>query len=437
MFLIMQWSINRGFFRYLNDMASHNIEIIAEDLQKEYGKHGNWGFFRNDPVLWITRFTQEQINADVSGRRKINGLPPRIPLIILDENRNSLFGISEESEKIHYRPLTHNGKTIGYIGHHSPKHFLNPPQLQFLQDQKFALFTAVLILGLIGLVFSLPLARRLVRPIRNMSIAIRELASGRYSVRVPITSSDELGILAQAFNNMALTLEQNEKARHQWVADISHELRTPLAILKGEIEALMEGVRTITPEAINSLHAEVTRLHRLVDDLHQLTLSDLGALTYRKDDADPAQVLWEAARAHSPEFVRKGIKLTMNVPEESNSYIFADTERLRQLFSNLFDNSLKYTDPGGRLIVTLTCNDASAVVEFEDSEPGVDPVDLDRLFDRLYRVDSSRNRNSGGAGLGLSICRNIVEAHGGSITAEKSPLGGLLIRIVTPVLESC
>lgn len=435
MFFVMQWSVNKGFLRYLNNIANENIEVMAGNLQKEYSRHGSWAFFRDDPLLWVTRITEDHRKDGSAGGRDKSSFPPRIPVVILDENGGPLFGSPDGSEKIQYRPIMDDGRTVGYIGHHSPRHFLSPPQLQFLRDQKLALFAAVCILGLIGLVFSLPLAQHLVRPIRHMSGAIRELSSGKYSVRVPVTSSDELGTLARSFNNMAFALEKNEKARHQWVADISHELRTPLAILRGEIEALMEGIRPTTPESIASLHAETTRLTRLVEDLHQLTLSDLGALTYRKDNLDPAEAIWEAARAHRPEFLRKGIRFTVNVPEESNRFVFADSERLWQLFANLFDNSLKYTDPGGEIIISLTFNGSDAVIEFEDSAPGVAPADLNKLFDRLYRVDSSRNRTSGGAGLGLSICRNIVEAHEGAITAQRSPLGGLLVRILMPVVK--
>lgn len=435
MFFVMQWSVNKAFLRYLNNIVNHDIEIMAKNLQNDYGRHGSWAFFRDDPLLWTTRIMEDRRKDASAGGQDRSALPPKMPFVILDENGRSLFGEPDRLEKIHYRPILHNDKTVGYIGHYSPSHFLNPPQLQFLRDQKHAIFTAVCILGLIGLLFSLPLAQRLVRPIKNMSGAIRELSSGKYSVRVPVTSSDELGTLAQSFNNMALALENNERARQQWVMDISHELRTPLAILRGEIEALMEGIRPITAEAIGSLHAETARLTRLVEDLHQLTLSDLGALTYRKDDVDPAEALWEAARARQPEFVRKGTKFTINVPEGSDRCIFADGGRLRQLFTNLFDNSLKYTDPGGEILVGLTYDGPNAVIEFSDSSPGVDDKDLGRLFDRLYRVDSSRNRTLGGAGLGLSICKNIVEAHEGAITAEASPLGGLLVRIVIPLIK--
>jgi len=216
------------------------------------------------------------------------------------------------------------------------------------------------------------------------------------------------------------------------VADISHELRTPLAVLRGEIEALQDRVRSFTPEAARSLHSEVMRLNRLVDDLFQLSMSDVGALTYRKESVDVAAILNREAELFRDEFIEKNISLTVNVLTEGGIYIFGDPERMQQLFDNLFSNSLKYTNPGGTL--SITCQSAAGGTEilFQDSSPSVPAADIDRLFERLYRVEDSRNRASGGAGLGLAICRNIVEAHGGSIAAEASPLGGVLIRITLP-----
>jgi two-component system, OmpR family, sensor histidine kinase BaeS len=284
---------------------------------------------------------------------------------------------------------------------------------------------------------SLPLANRLVRPVKALAAATGRLAAGEFATRVPVASADELGQLARDFNVLALTLEKNEQTRRQWVADISHELRTPLAILRGEIEALQDGVRQPTPESINSLHGEALRLGRLVEDLYQLSLSDLGALTYHKEELDLAVVLTAALAHYRPELTGKRIALTAEIPRAGAAVVFGDPERLHQLFANLLDNAVKYTDQGGKLEVRLTCRDHEATIDLADSAPGVPESELERLFDRLYRVESSRSRDAGGAGLGLAICRNIVLAHTGTITAHPSPLGGVLIRIALPLTRRC
>jgi two-component system sensor histidine kinase BaeS len=450
MFLVMQWSINRGFLQYLKAMDESRLKQIAVILEQAYTEHGSWDYFRENPGFFIERLLNAHSGdvlpkrfGELNKNKDVQPFPPppegahrpRLPLVVLDAERKPLLGNPGEAEDVNLRPIVHNKETVGYIALLPPKQFLNPPQLQFLKQQKSALILAVSGMVLVVIIFSLPLANRLVRPIKAMTTATRYLASGKYTIRVPISSSDELGQLARDFNSMALILEKNEKARRQWVADISHELRTPLAVLRGEVEALLEGIRNTTPEAIRSLHAEVLRLHRLVDDLYQLALSDLGTLTYRKENLDLAKFIKDSMESYRAELARKDITLSTDISQRSEITVFADRERLHQLFANLLDNSLKYTKPGGELVIRLTCHSGNATIDFEDSAPGVPEDELDRLFDRLYRVEGSRNRTTGGAGLGLTICRNIVDAHAGTIVANLAPLGGVLIRVILPVVD--
>jgi two-component system sensor histidine kinase BaeS len=452
MFLIMQWSINRGFLQYLNTLDQGRLEQITGNLGKAYSKHGSWDFLRENPRFLIMRLLNAKLDDSTSERLKgpdkgKDILPPppppegaqqpRLPFIVLDAERNPLFGNPAEAKDINFRPIVHNNKTVGYIGLLPPKHFLNPHQEQFLKHQKSALILAAIGMVLVVVIISFPLANRLIRPIKAMAAATHDLASGKYSIRVTISSSDELGQLARDFNAMALTLEKNEKARRQWIADISHELRTPLAVLRGETEALLEGIRSTTPEAIHSLHAEVLRLHRLVEDLYQLALSDIGTLTYHKDELDLAEILTDSIEPYRAEFARKRIKFRADISQGLEFTVFADRERLQQLFTNLLDNSLKYTEAGGEIVIHFACHNGQAVIDFEDSAPGVPDEELDRLFDRLYRVEGSRSRATGGAGLGLTICRNIVEAHAGNITAHPSMLGGVLISVKLPLVREC
>ena len=449
LFLIMRWNIDRGFNQYLKTLDQTRLEQIAANLEEAYAEHGNWDFLRGNPRFVIGSLLNVRPDDAAAGASKqgeggkeISPLPQgpmggrrsRWPFIVLDAARQPVFGKTEGMQGMDYRPVFHNGKTVGFVGLLPPKQFLNPHQLQFLKQQKSALFLAAGGMVLAVMIFSLPLAKRLVRPIRAMTAATSDLASGKYSVRVPVGALDELGQLARDFNTMALTLEKNEQARRQWVAEISHELRTPVAVLRGELEALLDGIRTITPETIQSLHQEAMRLNRLVDDLYQLSLTDIGALIYRKEDLNVDEVLRDSIESYRTEFGRKGVKIAGDFSRERDITVFADRERLNQLFMNVLENSLKYTDPGGELVISLACTGGNVTIEFQDSMPGVPEEELDRLFERLYRVEGSRSRTSGGAGLGLAICKNIVEAHEGTITAHPSSLGGLLIRITLPIV---
>lgn len=456
MFLIMHWSIDRGFLRYVNTMEQARLTRLAEGLEEGYAGEGSWDFLRRDPARWrrlvAASLLEEEAGFARGGRIGARPepppgegggppgpLPPHLArrfvmrLFLLDADKKPLFGPEDIPRNVALKPLRHQERVVGHLGLLPRRQLSDEHQLRFVKQQKLALALVAGVVVLLAAGLSLPLANRLIRPIRALAAATHRLAAGEFDSRVPVASSDELGRLARDFNSLALVLEKNERTRRQWVADISHELRTPLAVLRGEIEAIQDGVREASPEALRSLHGEVMRLARLVDDLYQLSLSDVGALTYRKEELDLADVLTETLDSFRPDFVRKNIALRANIPKEAEFPLFADHERLRQLFANLLGNTLKYTDPGGALEVRLEQRDGLAAVHFQDTPPGVPAAELERLFDRLYRVESSRSRATGGAGLGLSICRNIVEAHEGRITALPSPLGGVWIRVELPL----
>jgi two-component system sensor histidine kinase BaeS len=481
MFLIMQWSIDRGFLRYVNSLEEKRIARLVERLEESYAGHKNWDFLVHDHSLW-RRFVAESMpegetgppgwdRHDMQGERphEIEAGPPGwnrhdmpgvrppgeegaevphdrmppppmyggMPVILLDADKKPLFGSGEVPVHMKLQPIHYKKQVVGYLGLLTRKNLADIRRLQFVKEQRLALSLVAAVLVLLTAGLSLPLANRLIRPIRALVSATRQLTAGQYATRVPVTSADELGQLARDFNALALALEKNEQARRQWVADISHELRTPLAVLRGEVEALQDGIRQPTPESIRSLHGEVMRLSRLVDDLYQLSLSDLGALTYRKENIDLTGMLNEVLDLYRPEFARKGITLTEEISGKWRAMVFGDPERLRQLFANLLDNALKYTDKEGELAVRLECCGDQSTVDLQDSAPGVPLNELEKLFERLYRVETSRTRAAGGAGLGLAICRNIVEAHAGTIAAQPSPLGGVWIRVTLPLVENC
>jgi two-component system sensor histidine kinase BaeS len=276
------------------------------------------------------------------------------------------------------------------------------------------------------------LSRRLLRPVRQVAQASHRLAAGDYGVRVPERrSSDEVGQLSHDFNQLALTLQRNEVMRREFMADVSHELRTPLGVLNGELEAMEDGVRPLDRGALGGLRGEVATLHKLVDDLYELSLADVGALSYRKAELDLRTLLSATASAFGERLAACGLTLDLDLPPNPLP-VFGDERRLRQLFNNLFENSCRYTDAGGRLQVRAWREGAGTVIDFQDSAPGVSAEQLPRLFDRFFRAEASRNRRSGGAGLGLSICQRIAEAHEGRIEALPSALGGLWLRVALP-----
>jgi len=223
-------------------------------------------------------------------------------------------------------------------------------------------------------------------------------------------------------------------SRKQWVSDISHELRTPIAVLKGQIEAMIDGIRPSDKDSLKQLNNNIDQLGKLVNDLYQLSLSDQGSLNYRKENIQFAPVVTQAISDFDTEFEHKGIAIKLINSAKETDMVFADTSRLQQLLANLLTNTLRYTDAPGELTIRLSATTDTIQLELNDSSPGVSDTDLPQLFDRLFRAEKSRNRANGGAGLGLSLCKNIVQAHNGSIIATQSNLGGLRIVIKLPLV---
>jgi len=279
------------------------------------------------------------------------------------------------------------------------------------------------------------LARRLLRPVAALRKVTEDIARGKLDARAPIIGRDELAELAQHVNNMAQSLEQNERQRRKMLSDVSHELRTPLTVIRGEIEALLDGIRQADPAALDSLHVEVLRLNKLVDDLHQLALVDAGDLHYARRHIDMVELVDDVAQRFKPRAEKAGLTLLTRLPERALA-LHADADRLAQVVTNLVENSVRYTDSGGSIVLSLRQEGSKAELTIEDSAPGVPEGMHAKLFERLYRVDQARSRNRGGSGLGLSICKALIEAHQGRIVAMPSTLGGLKIVIQLPLSGS-
>ena len=296
-------------------------------------------------------------------------------------------------------------------------------------------YTLGVVLFILAAVVSYLLSRHILSPVDELTRGTDALAQFKFSTRIKVRTTDELGRLAADFNRMAQTLERFETMRRQWIVDISHELRTPLAVLKGEIEALLEGVRPTCPEQIRSLHAEVIHLEKIVNDLHMISSADTQALVLKKQAVDPFEIVSSVLHSFGSRLENAGLKIDIldNLPKIR---VMADEIRLRQLFSNIIENNIKYTESPGLIRVNGDAGYQSVTIVIADTGPGVPEDCLEKIFDRLFRLDAARQRESGGTGLGLSICKTIARAHGGDIFASLSEAGGLGITLVLPLEES-
>lgn len=358
--------------------------------------------------------------------------PENMHLFLADVNKVILLGRKSEVDRINWMDVIVEEQVVGYLGYFRTSEISSELDQLFIEKLRTNIsWIVVLVISVSGMI-ALLLSRLLVEPILRLSRATRKIIKGDFRTRMSITSNDEIGELCQDFNRLAQSLESNLSARQQWIADISHELRTPVAILQGELEAIQDGVREPNEQSIQSLHQETQRLANIIADLHELSMSDMGALTYQFENVDIVEIIENVVDSKRSSFKELEIDVQWSNPRVP-IIVKADRNRLDQLFLNLLNNSLSYTQQGGMLSIAIAKREKEVQLLWSDSEPGVNDQQLSKLFERLYRVESSRNRNSGGSGLGLSISKNIVEAHCGTITAKHAELGGVTFEIILPM----
>lgn len=332
-----------------------------------------------------------------------------------------------------------------------------------------SLLISVLISFITAFVISYILAGRISKPLMGLSEAARRVGRRRFDLRLPVTSNDEIGVVVRAFNEMSEELQRSEQARHNLVADVAHELRTPLTVMQGQLESIQQGIMTPSAEALLPVHDEVIRLNRLVDDLRQLTLAEAGKLPLNRIPTNVTAVIRKIADNFQWEAEARGIELRVGDPEGPLT-VPVDPDRFTQIVVNILGNALNYTPRGGRVTMgsgrlnfipsaaglARWCREFSpagreggpspravqspenngVVVWVADQGPGIDPDHLPFVFDRFYRVDQSRERSSGGVGLGLAIAREFVMAHGGRINACNLKGGGSLFAFFLPAARA-
>jgi signal transduction histidine kinase len=288
---------------------------------------------------------------------------------------------------------------------------------QMYDDSVTAVVVAASIVAVLASVgLAIVLARMLARPLNEIGGAARRIADGDYAARVPRDGPEELASLADSFNQMAASLERQESMRRDFIANAAHELRTPLTNLQGYLEALRDGVITADRATYESLHEEADRLVRLSRSLDALAEGDAGASPPTPTELDLATAVRSAIELAAPAIERAGLRLETDIPAALPAQ--ADPDRLAQVLANLLSNAVRYTPAGGSITVRVERRPADVLISVVNTGDGIPPEDLDRVFERFYRVEKSRDRARGGAGIGLAIVKQLVEQGGGRVGAE-------------------
>ncbi|MES2316595.1 MAG: ATP-binding protein [Pseudomonadota bacterium] len=358
------------------------------------------------------------------------GLQDRVTL--LDADGRYLAGRQGGDEAGARRAIEVDGKVIGHLVVAKAARPSDAMSTAFIEQLKNSLLIIVVASIALSALAAVLLAAHFRKPILRLADGARALADGKYDTRLTETRSDELGELAHSFNQLAQKLDQVEATRRQWVADTSHELRTPLSVLRAQLEALQDGVRTVSPEGTAAMLRQVLSLNALIDQLYALARADVGQIDEPYEKVDLWHIVREQAAAFDEKISTAGLSIeTAQSPGDCS--VLADPERLRQLFANIFENCIRYCGSGSRVTVQARCGGTEVDILIDDSGAGVPDDTLPRLAERFYRVEGSRSREHGGAGLGLALCHRIATACGGSVLFARSPLGGLQVLVRLPL----
>jgi signal transduction histidine kinase len=422
-------SVARQFEDYVSVGMRPRMGTLAPLLAEYYAARGDWS--------GVGDVLMENARPEMGPRRGMTGMRGDDNMHLVLTNAQGVV-VGDTSGRYQGRRLSRTvlgkalaiqlgGEVVGYLltGSGSREEEF---QGRLVTSILWAGGLAVALAILLGLI----LTRTLVRPLNVVRDAAQRIGAGDLAYRVPVASRDEIGDLARQFNEMASALERDELLRRQMMADIAHELRTPLSVIRGHVEALQDGVFALSPENIAPIHDQSLLLGRLVDDLRDLALAEAGRLPLERAEVDLAGLVRRVVGAFQPRAREKGLTLSAETPRDLPP-AYADAQRLEQVLGNLLSNAVQHTPAGGEVRVRAWQEGQELAFIVADTGAGIAPEDLPYIFERFYRADKARSRAEGSTGLGLSIARRLVEAHGGRIAVESTPGKGATFTVRLPL----
>ncbi|WP_318505341.1 ATP-binding protein [Bacillus sp. T3] len=429
----IQWGFEASFNHYINEDRDQRINQLIKALKLEYKENGTFTGERVTELLYqqgttdrlfYKIYTPDEILLIDSTSISEERIPPD------NEMRTSPY--EGDTWQTSTELIKVNGKTIGMLKVYYPKGFVDSESV-FLQTIQKYILIAVIITVILALAFSMLFSKRLTSGLNSLSEAVEELTKHKKDVRVPLDNlSLEMKQLGIAFNELAMSLDKEERLRKEFTGDLAHELRTPLATLRSQIEAFQDGIWEPTPARLQQSHSELMRLVRLVNELEKLLAAENPQIRLNETELEAGKMLSSIQNLQTPIFKQKGVKLVI-VPSTEKITFKGDLDKVTQILTNVINNALKYTPEGGTVKISALKEDGFGGFQIQDEGIGIASQDLPHIFERFYRGDKSRARKTGGIGVGLSIVKALVEAHKGSITVESELDKGTTFTVLFPL----
>jgi len=431
--LVILVTIGAVFF-FINEATKDEIRQFQEqadqllarrmgfELSRYYFRQGDWEGIQPFVEQWGNLYEQRIVLTDANG-------------FVAADSEGDLLGDLYDLDSLG-TPLSspRGGGVIGtlYINPRSSTEVgFTSIQVLFKEIGLFFIWGGLIAVA-IALVMTFFLSRKILAPVKTLTSAARRLGRGDLSQRVQLKDKGEMGELSKAFNSMAGDLERTEQLRQNMVADAAHELRTPLSNIRGYLEAIRDGIKKPDADTIRSIDEEATLLSRLVDDLQALSLAEAGELKLDRQAEDITKLIKQAVAAKQTQAIVKGVSISTEMSKKLHS-VNVDSHRIGQVLHNLLENAIAHTAKSGSIVVIAQKKDNWVKVSVTDTGEGIPAEDLPSIFERFYRVDKSRARATGGSGLGLTIAKRLVEAHGGKIEAQSEPGKGSCFSFTLPV----
>jgi len=422
--VLARWNTGAEFSRFVSDRRGADL---VQELVEYYSTNRSWNGVGETLAMDAPQMPD-------------NG-PPRDPFFTLTDGNGTVifagqgYHVGEQVDQGELGlgvAIEVDGQRVGTLVMGRIPFDRNPREQEFIQRTTLVLVYGAVGTSLVALFLGIFLSRTFTRPIRELTNATHEVAEGNLGLQVTVRSKDEMGELAASFNKMSSDLARSTEARKQMTADIAHELRTPLSLIIGHAEAVHDGVLKPSRDNFEIIREEAQRLEHLVDDLRTLSLADAGELSIYLQEVSPQKLLNDLQVTYQHLANQKNVIITTDAASEL-PMLNIDPGRMTQVLTNILDNALRHTPEGGQINLSAKSVDGGVELSVQDSGPGIQSEDINRIFNRFYRADASRHRDDGGSGLGLAIAKSIVEMHQGRIWAESEPGQGLRIVIHFPV----